>query len=97
MGLDHAVAAHDGKVTIFRGVQADIPGITLQHVEQVTDVELDSLPTFRRQQVNAGIEASSKADAQQIVDNLDQFVIEPTPTPTPTKTPTKTATTKKPA
>ena len=36
------VAAHDGKVAIFKGVQADIPGITLQHVEQVTEVDLDS-------------------------------------------------------
>lgn len=82
------VAAEDGKVAIFKGVQADIPGITLQHLEQLTDVELDSLPEFRRQQVEAGIEASSKADAQKTVDELDRFAIKPTPTPTPTK-PTK--------
>ena len=85
------VAAQDGKVTIFKGVQADIPGITLQHVEQVTDVELDSLPAFRRQQVEAGIEASSKADAEKTVAELDQLAVQPTPTPsTPTPTPTKT-------
>ncbi|AXT86405.1 serine/threonine-protein phosphatase [Aeromicrobium sp. A1-2] len=83
------VAADGGKVAIFRGVQADIPGITLQHVEQVTDVELASLPEFRRQQVEAGIEASSKADAQKTVAELDQFAVDPTPTPTPSKTPTK--------
>ena len=82
------VAAQDGKVAIFKGVQADIPGITLQHVEQVTDVELKSLPEFRRQQVEAGIEASSKADAEKTVAELDQLAIQPTPTPTPT--PTKT-------
>jgi serine/threonine protein phosphatase PrpC len=88
------VAAQDGKVAIFRGVQADIPGLTLQHVEQLTDVELATLPDYRRQQVNAGIEASSKADAQQIVANLGQFVVQPTPTPTPKKpTPTRTTTT----
>jgi serine/threonine protein phosphatase PrpC len=89
------VAAQDGKVAIFKGVQADIPGLTLQHVEQVTEVELDSLPNFRRQQVMAGIEASSKADAQQTVDELDRFAVQPTPTPTPTKKPTPTRTTKK--
>jgi protein phosphatase len=88
------VAAQDGKVTIFKGVQADIPGITLQHVEQVTTVELDSLPAFRRQQVEAGIEASSKADAEKTVAELDQLAVQPTPTPTPSKKPTPTRTTK---
>ncbi|KAA1395751.1 PP2C family protein-serine/threonine phosphatase [Aeromicrobium ginsengisoli] len=87
------VAAQDGKVTIFKGVQADIPGITLQHVEQVTDVELSTLPDFRRQQVEAGIEASSKADAEKTVAELDQLAVVPTPTPTPTKKPTPTKTT----
>ena len=92
------VSVQDGKVAIFRGVQADIPGITLQHVDQLTDVQLASLPSFRRQQVEAGIEASSKADAEKTVAQLDQFVTPPTPTPTPTPTkptptPTRTATT----
>ena len=85
------VAAQDGKVAIFKGVQADIPGITLQHVEQVTDVELESLPAFRRQQVEAGIEASSKADAEKTVAELDELAVEPTPTPKPTKTTESTA------
>ncbi|KRC65389.1 hypothetical protein ASE12_11870 [Aeromicrobium sp. Root236] len=88
------VAAQDGKVTIYKGVQADIPGITLQHVEQVTDVELSSLPAFRRQQVEAGIEASSKADAEKTVAELDQLAVVPTPSPTPSKKPTPTKTTK---
>ncbi len=83
------VAAYNGKVTIFKGVQADIPGITLQHVEQVTDVVVTTLPQYRREQVRAGIEASSKTDAQQIVANLSQFAVPPTPTPTPKPTPTK--------
>lgn len=83
------VAARDGKVTIFRGVQADVPGVTLQHVEQVTDVVVANLPVYRREQVRAGIEASSKADAEQIVQNLSQFAVAPTPKPSPT--PTKTS------
>jgi protein phosphatase len=82
------VAAQDGKVAIFKGVQADIPGITLQHVEQVTDVELTTLPEFRRQQVEAGIEASSKADAEKTVAELDALAVQPSPSPTPK--PTKT-------
>ncbi|MGA8986827.1 PP2C family protein-serine/threonine phosphatase [Aeromicrobium sp.] len=89
------VAADNGKVTIFRGVQADIPGITLQHVERVTDVELSSLPEFRRQQVEAGIQASSRADAEKTVAELDQLAVRPTPAPTktPSRKPTPSKTT----
>ena len=36
----------EGNVTIYRGVEADIPGITLQHVEEVTDID-DRLPAGR--------------------------------------------------
>jgi len=81
------VAADNGKVTIFRGVQAEIPGLTLQHVDTITSIEISTLPEFRQKQVRTGIEASSKKDAQDIVDNLDQFVTPPKPTPTPTKKP----------
>jgi protein phosphatase len=85
------VASHDGKVTIFKGVQANVPGIKLQHVEQVTDVVVTSLPEYRREQVRAGIEASSKADAQQIVANLSQFAVAPTPKPSPSPTKKKSS------
>ena len=78
------VAAHQGTVTIYRGVMADIPGIALQHVEQSTDIAMDSLPEFRRQQVDAGIEASSRADADRIVAELEESVpAEPSPSPSP--------------
>ncbi|MBC7632947.1 protein phosphatase 2C domain-containing protein [Aeromicrobium sp.] len=84
------VAAQDGKVTVFRGVRADIPGMTLQHVEQMTNVELTTLPAFRRKQVEDGIEAPSKADALKTVEQLDEFAVKPNPTPTPTPNPTPT-------
>jgi protein phosphatase len=77
------VAAYQGNVTIYRGVMADIPGITLQNVERTTDIEMNSLPEFRRQQVDAGIEASSRADADRIVAELEESVPEPSPSPTP--------------
>ncbi len=86
------VASHDGKVTIYKGVQADIPGITLQHVDEVTDVDVSTLPDYRAKQVRDGIEASSRSEAEQIVDNLDQVAIKPTPTPSPSETATATAT-----
>lgn len=87
------VAARDGKVAIFKGVQADIPGISLNHVDEITDIEVSTLPDFRRKQVSAGIEASNRAEAEQIVENLEQVAVPPpTPTPTPTETATTTAT-----
>jgi protein phosphatase len=79
------VAAHQGHVTIYRGVMADIPGVSLQHVEVVTDITMNSLPEFRRQQVDAGIEASSRADANRIVTELNDSVPEPSPSPSPKK------------
>jgi len=87
------VADSGGFVAIYRGVPVDLPGITLQHVEEVTDVQVSSLTSYRMEQVKAGIEASSKADAQQIVKDLGQFATKPTPTPTPTPTATKPTTT----
>lgn len=77
------VSDNDGKVTIFRGVQADVPGLTLQHVETVTDIDIATLPEFRQKQVRAGIEASSLENAREIVESLDQFVTPVVPSPTP--------------
>jgi protein phosphatase len=77
------VAAHQGHVTIYRGVQADVPGIALKHVEDVTSISMNSLPTFRRQQVEEGIEASSRADALRIVAELEESVPKPSPSPSP--------------
>ena len=80
------VSADDGKVAVFRGVQADIPGLTLSHVEQTTDIELTSLTEFQRREIEDGIEASSKADALETISELDVIPpVEPAPTtPAPT-------------
>ncbi|MCW2841453.1 MAG: serine/threonine-protein phosphatase [Aeromicrobium sp.] len=90
------VSAEDGRVAVFRGVQADIPGITLNHVEELTDIELASLTDFQRREIEDGIEASSKADALETIAELD--VVPPTPTPAPTvPTPTTPTPTPDPA
>ncbi|WP_082480631.1 PP2C family serine/threonine-protein phosphatase [Aeromicrobium sp. Leaf272] len=85
------VAASDGKVTIYRGVQADIPLVTLQRVDEVTDIELDTLPAFRAEQVEGGLEADSRANAEQIVENLRDLAVVPKPTPSPSPTPSASA------
>lgn len=81
------VGTSDGKVTVYRGVQAELPLITLKHVEKVTDVELSTLPRFRADQVRDGIEASSRAEADTIVQKLRGFVVEPEPTASPSPSP----------
>lgn len=78
-------ASDDGRVAIYRGVQADIPGLSLSSVADVSSIDLDSLPAYSRSQVEDGIDAADRADAEEIVANLDQFVQpEPEPTDQPT-------------
>ena len=81
------VAESDGTVVIYRGINADVPGITLRHVETRSDVEVDDLATFQRRQIRDGIEVSSLAEAEQIVEDLRDSIAPETPAPTPTPTP----------
>ncbi|MDD9349912.1 protein phosphatase 2C domain-containing protein [Mumia sp.] len=64
------VGTSDGNVAIFRGIQADLPLLELDSVEEVTDVTLASLPTFRANQVEKGITSTSLADARDTIDQL---------------------------
>ncbi|MFC5676689.1 PP2C family protein-serine/threonine phosphatase [Aeromicrobium endophyticum] len=82
------VSDDNGKVVVFRGVQADIPGLTLSHVDETTDIALASLTDFQRREIEDGIEASSKADALQTIKELD--VIPTTPAPTTPSSPAPT-------
>ncbi|MFT4187460.1 MAG: protein phosphatase 2C domain-containing protein [Aeromicrobium sp.] len=82
------VAEDGGYVAIYRGVNADLPLITLKEVESRTDLELDELPSHRRDQVSGGMEADNLADAERIVDDLRaETEQQNTPTPTPTPKP----------
>ena len=77
------VAAENGQVVIFRGVDLTVPGLTLSQVDEVTDIKLQSLPDYQSQRIEAGISAANKAEARRIVSNLSVQVTDPTPTPTP--------------
>ena len=61
------VAEHDGKVAIFRGLNAEIPGIS--HPYEITDVELARLSDVDADLVRKGIEADDVEDAHATVDN----------------------------
>ncbi|MCU1412253.1 MAG: serine/threonine-protein phosphatase, partial [Rhodoglobus sp.] len=64
------VGASDGRVAIFQGVQQDIGPLSLSHVYKQTTIQVDELPTFKRDSVEATINARDLADAQRIVDRL---------------------------
>ena len=86
------VAANGDSVAIYRGIQADVPGVSLTSVYQGTGVELDSLPEFRAEQVREGIAASDREDARDIVSRLDDLVRDCAPPPSPTASPSPSAT-----
>lgn len=64
------VGTDDGKVAIYRGVQADIPLINVHSVDERTDIDVERLPDWQRSQVSEGIEAMDRADAQRTVSAL---------------------------
>ena len=63
------VGDQDGKVAIFRGVDADLPGISLSHAYEVTDVDLERLSDIDAETVRQGIEADDLDEARRTVDN----------------------------
>jgi serine/threonine protein phosphatase PrpC len=64
------VGAHDGKVTIFRGIDASLPGISLKEPYEESDIELDMLSRIHAEQVREGIEAEDYEDARRVVDDV---------------------------
>jgi protein phosphatase len=64
------VGEQDGVVTIFRGVQADIPGVSLSHVYETTNVQVGDLDRYSASSVQQGIGASDVFDAERTVQRL---------------------------
>ncbi len=85
------VAAQDGKVAIFQGVQADIPGLRTSRLTEVSDVTIASLPDYPTEQVAAGIPADSLVGARDIVKRLTGLA-RVCPRPSPSARPSRSAT-----
>jgi protein phosphatase len=64
------VGEQDGVVTIFRGIQADVPGVDLSHAYETSNVRVDQLDPFSSGSVQDGIGASSLDDAERTVQRL---------------------------
>ena len=63
--------AQDGDgVSIFRGVQVDVPGLQLSEVHTRGDFALADLPQFQQEKVVEGIVADDLDDAERILDDL---------------------------
>jgi protein phosphatase len=64
------VGESHGKVAVFQGVQQSLGPISLSHVHTQTNISVDSLSAYERQQVEDTINASSLSDATRIVRQL---------------------------
>ena len=100
------VGVHDGTVTIFRGVDADIPGVNLSQPYETTNVTLARLSDYDASTVREGIDADNLDDAQEAVrrlaanqtiedatddtDDTGDATAEATATPSDTATPSPT-------
>ena len=98
------VGDDEGTVTIFRGVDADLPGVNLSRPYETTNVTLDRLSEYDASTVREGIDADSLDDAHEAVRRLaaNQTIDDeagttidtatPTPSDAATPTPSDTAT-----
>ncbi len=90
------VGESNGQVAIYRGVNLDLPGITLKQVTQTTPIEVNGLPKYYRDQVRSTISAKDLAAAKSTVAMLTQFAgacdpqVTPTSSPSPSPTPSTT-------
>ncbi|MBR7742548.1 serine/threonine-protein phosphatase [Phycicoccus sp. BSK3Z-2] len=64
------LGAEEGQVTIFRGVDQDLGWVSLSSPELRTPIAVDDLPTSYQQSIEAGIEATDRADADERVEEL---------------------------
>ena len=66
----------NNNVAIYKGVQQDLGPIILSSVFRETDISLDDLSSFTRNSIEATITADDLADAERIVDQLADAVVQ---------------------
>ena len=64
------VGVDDDRVAVYQGVPSDLGPITLHSKVQQTDIGLDQLPPFYREEVTATISVDSREQAQERVRSL---------------------------
>lgn len=63
------VGAEDGRMTIFRGLNAQIPGIEVSHPYEISDVEIAYLSDYEADEVVSGIEVTDLEEARATIEN----------------------------
>jgi serine/threonine protein phosphatase PrpC len=66
----------EGFVTIYQGIPDEIAGLTLKDEERATEIHVDDLPEFRRNDLRSGIKVDSEDEARETVSNLEREVEE---------------------
>jgi serine/threonine protein phosphatase PrpC len=64
------VGEEDGRVVIYRGLDASLPGLDLSEPYERSNVDLERLSDFDARQVREGIDAGSLDDARSTVESL---------------------------
>jgi serine/threonine protein phosphatase PrpC len=82
------VGEHDGRVTIFQGLDGSIAGFDLSEVYEVPapELEVSALNEAWRNRVEQGIEADGLQDARDTVTNLRTTITTPTEPTEPSET-----------
>lgn len=76
------VGEQDGRVVIFRGVDASLPGFELSEPVVVSDLMLDQLADFDRRQVEDTIDVDDLADGRDKVEEIAANRVAPEPAAT---------------
>jgi len=86
------VGADGDQVAVYRGVNASVGPLHLYSVVNTNPMRLDDLLQVPRRQVQDGIPADNRTEAEQIIARLlrQQKPLCPTPTPSPRPTPRPT-------
>jgi len=67
----------DGRVAIYRGIPDEIAGLNLKEEHDTSDVRIDSLPDFKRDEVEEGIPVDSLSEAEETLDDLTRLAEDP--------------------
>ncbi len=77
------VGTSGGHVAIYRGVEADVPGLRMHTLVNETNLRLQDLPSHNARAVGAGLTADSLTRARAILHNLRVLACPPLPPPQP--------------
>jgi protein phosphatase len=66
-----------GAVTIYKGIPDEIAGLSLREVHERSSIDLQQLPDFKRDDVEAGIKVGSLDEAEATVSSLEELVKDP--------------------